>query len=550
MSSAAAIPAFGVPRCNIVVCGSGNGAQTAAAVLGSQGHTVWLYYSPRYQQRAAEMRAALAVNGGAITLTAHALPTAEAPDGTTTYKGPIQGVSTNAAELLAAADVVLLSVTAPAMEGLIRELAPHLRSQQLLLFLQGTGAVNYMMLKAALQDCVKAGPTSTSLADRMPMYAAAKVLPWACRLQAPAQVTVCGTKERVKLALAPDACGLLRVMLPRLLDGLFPGTRFLLDANAVLEHTYFPYGLLCSDVIHPGMMYGTWAAWDGTPLPHKPLFYHSASQEAADMIEELTADTRAVIAAMCKQMGLAEAIHVPDARELMSALYGPQVADPSCLLTALRSNAAYAGIYHPMKAVPLPAAAPAPAAAADPASRTGATGAEGAATGYVPDFSCRLLSEDVPFGLVATRGIAEVLGVATPCIDKVISWAQDKLGKEYLVGGKLSGKDVASSGAPQRFGVTRPEQLVIGAEGVAAAAGAGLAAPVVAAAAAAATTAAAAVQALLLPAQQFVGSRAAAQSVNASCADEREFLNGLRAQSCPVLCRPAVGSFTRARVCA
>lgn len=135
------------------------------------------------------------------------------------------------------------------MEGLIRELAPHLRSQQLLLFLQGTGAVNYMMLKAALQDCVTAGPISTSLADRMPMYAAAKVLPWACRLQAPAQVTVCGTKERVKLALAPDACGLLRVMLPRLLDGLFPGTRFLLDANAVLEHTYFPYGLLCSDVI-------------------------------------------------------------------------------------------------------------------------------------------------------------------------------------------------------------------------------------------------------------------------------------------------------------
>lgn len=168
MSSAAAIPAFGVPKCNIVVCGSGNGgeqitrvqdpcemtthdawcttlrlslptvawehptlhrrqsrpstssetwptdlvwcasrllpdhshqhcccccycrnhlaAQTAAAVLGSQGHTVWLYYSPRYQQRAAEMRAALAVNGGAITLTAHALPTAEALDGTTTYK--------------------------------------------------------------------------------------------------------------------------------------------------------------------------------------------------------------------------------------------------------------------------------------------------------------------------------------------------------------------------------------------------------------------------------------------------------------------------------
>jgi hypothetical protein len=175
-------------------------------------------------------------------------------------QGAIQGVSTDAAELLAAADIVLISVTAPAMEGLIRELAPHLRSTQLLLFLQGTGTVNYMMLKAALQDCISAGLQSigakgnpaSSLAARMPMYAAAKVLPWACRLQAPAQVTVCGTKERVKLALAPDACALLQVMLPRLLDGLFPGTRFMLDANAVLEHTYFPYGVLVSDVVVSG----------------------------------------------------------------------------------------------------------------------------------------------------------------------------------------------------------------------------------------------------------------------------------------------------------
>jgi hypothetical protein len=62
---------------------------------------------------------------------------------------------------------------------------------------------------------------------------------------------------------------------------------------------------------HPGIMYGTWAAWDGTPLPNKPLFYHSASQQAADMVADLTADTRAVIVAMSKQMGLAEAVDLP-----------------------------------------------------------------------------------------------------------------------------------------------------------------------------------------------------------------------------------------------
>jgi hypothetical protein len=166
-------------------------------------------------------------------------------------QGAIHGVSTNARELLAAADIILISVTAPAIEGLIRELAPHLRSNQLLFFLQGTGAVNFMMLKSALQDCVKSGMKSgaNSLAGRMPMYAAAKVLPWACRVQAPAQVSICGTKDCVSVALAPGANALLRVMVPQLLGGLFPGTRFLLDAEAALEQTYFPFGALCASVI-------------------------------------------------------------------------------------------------------------------------------------------------------------------------------------------------------------------------------------------------------------------------------------------------------------
>jgi hypothetical protein len=61
-------------------------AKTAAGILGAHGHTMWLYYSPKYHQRAEEMRAALASNDGCISLTSHALPTPEVPDGITTYK--------------------------------------------------------------------------------------------------------------------------------------------------------------------------------------------------------------------------------------------------------------------------------------------------------------------------------------------------------------------------------------------------------------------------------------------------------------------------------
>ena len=48
---------------------------------------------------------------------------------------------------------------------------------------------------------------------------------------------------------------------------------------------------------------------------------------------------------------------------------------------------------------------------------------------YLPDFQHRYLREDVPYGLVVVRGVAEIAGVSTPVIDDVLMWAQHKLGK-------------------------------------------------------------------------------------------------------------------------
>lgn len=73
---------------------------------------------------------------------------------------------------------------------------------------------------------------------------------------------------------------------------------------------------------------------------------------------------------------------------------------------------------------------------------------------FVPDFHHRYLTEDVPYGLVVIRGIAEIVCVETPAIDRVLLWTQEKVGKEYLVGSKLQGKDVPSTRAPQSYGLT------------------------------------------------------------------------------------------------
>ena len=45
-------------------------------------------------------------------------------------------------------------------------------------------------------------------------------------------------------------------------------------------------------------------------------------------------------------------------------------------------------------------------------------------------------------------------------LDEVITWAQGKLEKEWIVDGKLIGKDLASTRAPQKFGITSMEDFM------------------------------------------------------------------------------------------
>ena len=114
--------------------------------------------------------------------------------------------------------------------------------------------------------------------------------------------------------------------------------------------------------------------------------------------------------------------------------YSHDISNKSTLHKAIQTNASFQGIKHPVK-----------------------TTEDGK---FVPDFTHRYMTEDVPYGLVVIRGIAEIVGVKTPNIDKVLTWCQEKMGKEYLVNSKLRGKDVDSSRAPQRYGFTSLKSIL------------------------------------------------------------------------------------------
>ena len=80
--------------------------------------------------------------------------------------------------------------------------------------------------------------------------------------------------------------------------------------------------------------------------------------------------------------------------------------------------------------------------------------------GYRVDVNTRYLTEDIPFGLLVTKGIASVAGVETPMIDEVIANTSAWIGKEYLIDGKLIGRDMMETRTPQRYKIDSLQGLV------------------------------------------------------------------------------------------
>ena len=252
-------------------------------------------------------------------------------------------------------------------------------------------------------------------------------LPWACRLQEFGRaVSAMGTKPFMEITARPWS-GVEEIS--KLMETLI-GVPCPPVAGGFLG-----MGLsnLCQ-VIHPAVMHGNFGHWDGqTPYDEAPLFYQGMSDEAADNMYHVSDEIMALRADLEQRYDGLDLSVVRHIFPWTLRAYGKYITDTTSLRTRFSSNKAYAGLVCPM--VPGPAG------------------------GLVPDFSARYLSEDIPYNLVAVRGVAELCGLATPTIDLILTWAQGVMGKEYLVGGATCGRDLARTFAPQRFGFTRLEQI-------------------------------------------------------------------------------------------
>ena len=382
----------------ITICGGGNAAHTMAALLGQRADVEVRVYAP-YGDEAQRWQEGIAQQGGIL---AH------------TPWGDVLGhpalVTPDAAEAARDADLVLLALPAFAHRPVLEALLPHTKSDA---WLAALPARNGFLWE--VEDVFRG-------LGREPggVIVGFQTLPWACRVRSfGREVDVLGVKRVVDVAVWPAA---RREEVARDLSGL-------LGVPLAAVPSFLALGLAdVGQIIHPGIMYGTFRDWDGTPFDEPPLFYQGMDEATAAILDAMSNEVlrlRDAIKRTYPHLDLSAVRHVG---EWIRRTYGESIRDDSTLHRCFVTNESYRGIRAPVRAV------------------------DG---GYVPDFQARYLSEDVPFGLLVTRGIAELVGVPTPTIDAVITWAQEKLGKEYLRDGRVAGKDVAETRAPQRFGHRR-----------------------------------------------------------------------------------------------
>ena len=383
------------------ICGGGNAAHTLTGLLASQKDLSVRVYAP-YGDEAERWQQGVRRGGGIIVHT---------PAGK--RSGCPQLISRHAREAVAGSHLVILALPAFAHETTLLALAPYLEPGAWVGALPARGGFD-LGARAALAAC----------AAQVSLFGL-QTLPWACRIQHYGrQAVVLGVKEQVDIAAWPPAQA--PVIATRLQELL--GVR-LNPVDSFLSLTLADTG----QIIHPGIMYGLFHAWNGQPYPGPLLFYEGVDSAIAETLQRMSAEVQDLRSGLEMRYPGLDLSAVRPLSEWMLRSYPAAIANASTLQSQFATNRSYAGLLAPMRPV---------------------------AGGFVPDFQARYLAEDVPFGLLVTRGIAELAGVATPVIDSVLAWAQARLGKEYLVAGRLEGADLTVTRAPQRYAITSLDQFM------------------------------------------------------------------------------------------
>lgn len=327
-------------------------------------------------------------------------------------------VSKFAEDVCKEADLILLPLPAFAHEPTLLQIAPFLKEEVIIGAIPARSGFEYAALKI-LKDNKK---------EKVNIFGM-QTLPWACRIKEYAsKVDILGKKESVGMAVFPHKItSELASFLTRLLDlkiEPLPNMLTLSLANV-------------GQIIHPGIMYSLFKGKEELKYRKEkiPLFYQGVTKEISETLKVMS-DEVLVLTKEIKNIDKSINLnHVLGLKDWLIYSYKDSIADKSTLQSCFVTNSAYKGLRAPMK--------------------------KDNNDYFLPDFQARYLTEDVPYGLVVTRAIAQLAKVDMPVIDEVILTISKWIGKEYIKRGYLEGKDIKDTRIPQNYGIDNLENIIV-----------------------------------------------------------------------------------------
>jgi hypothetical protein len=346
---------------------------------------------------------------------------------THTHAGRIDCKSSNPADVVPNADVIILCMPVHQYRPALQRLAPfvHRTKEVFIGTVYGQAGFNWMVHNEVEK--------SQNL-ENIVTFAIGNI-PWICRtLEYGQKAANYGGKNVNVVAVTPqDRFEKLNDIFLNVISLRPLGKGMFVLACSFLSLTMS----VDNQIIHPARCYGLWkrsgGVWE-TPAD-VPYFYRNFDEVSAEILTKLDDEYTLVRQAIRKHFPKKGFTYMLSYIELENLNHDRKQTD---ILATLKDSQQLASIKTPT-----------------------VRGKDGRS--YL-DSDFRFFKDDIPYGLLVAKSLAEMLQLDTPFIDEVIEWAQQLRGEEWIKEGKINREFCLSEnqlcGIPEAYGITNLEDIV------------------------------------------------------------------------------------------
>ena len=332
---------------------------------------------------------------------------------TSISEGYISTISSKPEEVIPGSNLIIMCSPVCAYDEILSKIAPYVDRGSHIGSLFGQGCSHFL--------------AQSLLANAY--FFEFQTIPWICRAtHYGKQACIYGSQQNLRVATNSQERG-------KLLSNL----KTLLRKSTI---KFLPNFLSCTltpsnQIVHPGRYYGIFHDWDGvSPYSESdiPLLYSDMDEFSAKCMMHLSNEIQLIKQGIVSHFPEINLDYVKPIKNRLIEDFSDLISDKSSLQTIWATSHAHRGIKTPVREV------------------------DG---GFVPDCQTRLFEDDIPYGLCILKEYAEMLTIDTPCIDMIVEWHQTLMGKEFIVNGKLGGKDSQQCGGPSYYGIHTLQDAVI-----------------------------------------------------------------------------------------